>query len=105
MKLADLTNGVAIARVHTRATSRCAAERSPLALCDEICFWRADDSRNPAGEAIYRALRPALSTIPNAPLDLREQHLHSMGTALPTIRIRGTSARTQVRSWCGRPIR
>jgi Terminase large subunit, T4likevirus-type, N-terminal len=35
------------------------------ALCDEIAFWRSDDSANPA-EEILAALRPAMSTIPNA---------------------------------------
>jgi len=35
------------------------------ALCDEIAFWRSDDSANPA-EAILDALRPAMSTIPGA---------------------------------------
>lgn len=35
------------------------------ALCDEIAFWRSEDSANPAQE-ILSALRPAMSTIPNA---------------------------------------
>lgn len=35
------------------------------ALCDEISFWRSDDSANPADE-ILAALRPAMSTIPGA---------------------------------------
>jgi hypothetical protein len=37
------------------------------ALCDEIAFWRSDDSANPA-EEILGALRPAMSTIPGAML-------------------------------------
>ncbi|MBX3307718.1 MAG: terminase family protein, partial [Nitrospira sp.] len=35
------------------------------ALCDEIAFWRSDDSANPA-EEILAALRPAMATIPGA---------------------------------------
>ncbi|MDH4079600.1 MAG: hypothetical protein OEU68_07275 [Nitrospira sp.] len=35
------------------------------ALCDEISFWRSEDSVNPA-EEILAALRPAMSTIPGA---------------------------------------
>lgn len=35
------------------------------ALCDEIAFWRSEDSANPA-EEILAALRPAMSTIPGA---------------------------------------
>ena len=37
------------------------------ALCDEIAFWRSDDSANPDRE-ILDALRPAQATIPNAML-------------------------------------
>ena len=35
------------------------------ALCDEIAFWRSEESANPA-EEILSALRPAMSTIPGA---------------------------------------
>jgi hypothetical protein len=35
------------------------------ALCDEISFWRSEDSRNPAEEVIG-ALVPAMATIPGA---------------------------------------
>ncbi len=35
------------------------------ALCDEIAFWRSEDSANPA-EEILAALRPAMATIPGA---------------------------------------
>lgn len=37
------------------------------ALCDEIAFWRSEDSANPA-EEILAALRPAMATIPGAVL-------------------------------------
>jgi len=35
------------------------------ALCDEIAFWRSEESANPADE-ILAALRPAMATIPGA---------------------------------------
>ncbi len=35
------------------------------ALCDEIAFWRSEDSANPA-EEILAALRPAMATIPGS---------------------------------------
>lgn len=35
------------------------------AICDEIAFWRSDDSANPDTE-ILAALRPAMATIPGA---------------------------------------
>ena len=35
------------------------------ALCDEIAFWRSEESANPA-EEILAALRPAMATIPGA---------------------------------------
>jgi hypothetical protein len=62
----DLTNGVSIA-VHTSSYKSVRGRTLAAALCDEAAFWRSDDSRNPA-EAVIRALRPALSTIPGAPL-------------------------------------
>jgi hypothetical protein len=37
------------------------------ALCDELAFWRSDDSANPDAE-IIAAIRPAMATIPNAML-------------------------------------
>jgi hypothetical protein len=37
------------------------------ALCDEVAFWRSDDSANSDAE-IIAALRPATATIPDAML-------------------------------------
>jgi hypothetical protein len=37
------------------------------ALCDEIAFWRSDESANPDSE-IISAIRPAMATIPGAML-------------------------------------
>jgi hypothetical protein len=38
-----------------------------VALCDEIAFWRSEDSANPDVEVV-EAIRPALATIPDAML-------------------------------------
>jgi hypothetical protein len=48
-------------------------------LADECAFWRSDDSRNPA-EAVIRALRPSLATIPGAPLLLASSVYTKSGT-------------------------
>ncbi|MCH7644605.1 MAG: hypothetical protein IH974_07180 [Myxococcales bacterium] len=37
------------------------------AVCDEIAFWRSDESANPDSE-VLNAIRPAMSTIPTAKL-------------------------------------
>lgn len=62
----ELDNGVAI-EVHTSSYKSVRGRTVAAALCDEAAFWRSDESRNPAG-AVIAALRPALSTIPGAPL-------------------------------------
>jgi len=62
----ELTNNVAI-EVHVSSYKSVRGRTLIAALADEIAFWKSDDSRNPA-EAVLKALRPALSTIPGAPL-------------------------------------
>jgi hypothetical protein len=59
-----LTGHVAI-EIHT-GTYRGPRGRTVIAaICDEIAFWRSEDSANPDIE-ILRAVRPAMATIPNA---------------------------------------
>jgi hypothetical protein len=62
----DLSNGVT---VEIMAASFRSVRGYTLiaALCDEIAFWRSDDSANPDAE-IIAALRPAMATIPSAML-------------------------------------
>ena len=62
----DLNNGVTI---EIMAASYRSVRGYTLiaALCDEVAFWRADDSANPDAE-IIAALRPAMATIPDAML-------------------------------------
>jgi hypothetical protein len=60
----ELTNHVVI-EVHT-ASFRSVRGYSLLAvLCDEIAFWRSDESTNPDTE-IISAVRPGLATIPTS---------------------------------------
>jgi hypothetical protein len=62
----DLKNGVSI-EVHVSSYRSVRGRTLAAALCDEICFWKSDESRNP-GTAVLQALRPSLATIPDAPL-------------------------------------
>ena len=62
----ELTSGVSI-EVHASSYKSVRGRTLIAGLCDEAAFWRTDDSRNPAA-AVLAALRPGLSTIPNAPL-------------------------------------
>lgn len=62
-----LTNGVVI-EVQTASFRSARGYTCIAALCDEIAFWRSDETAaNPDAE-ILRALRPAMATIPNAML-------------------------------------
>lgn len=62
----DLDNAVSI-EVHTSSYKSVRGRTLAAALCDEAAFWRSDESRNPAA-AVIAALKPALATIPGAPL-------------------------------------
>ncbi len=59
-----LTNRVTIG-IYTSSYRAVRGRTLAAALCDEICFWRDDTSRDPAS-AVLQALRPALSTIPGS---------------------------------------
>ena len=60
----DLSNRVSI-EITTASYRTIRGYTVVAALCDEIAFWRSEDSANPA-EEILAALRPAMSTIPGA---------------------------------------
>jgi hypothetical protein len=60
----DLTNGVTI-EVRTASFRGVRGRTIVAAICDEISFWRADDSANPDKE-VLAALRPGMATISNA---------------------------------------
>jgi hypothetical protein len=59
-----LSNGVTI-EIQTASFRSVRGFTVIAALCDEIAFWRSDESANPDSE-IIAALRPAMATIPNA---------------------------------------
>lgn len=60
----DLTNNISI-EITTASYRTIRGYTVVAALCDEIAFWRSEDSANPA-EEILAALRPAMATIPGA---------------------------------------
>lgn len=62
----DLSNQVTI-EVHTASFRSCRGYTIVAALCDELAFWRSDDSANPDKE-ILDALRPGMATVPGAML-------------------------------------
>jgi hypothetical protein len=62
----DLNNGITI-EIQTASFRSVRGYTLIAALCDEIAFWRSDESANPDTE-ILAALRPAMSTIPGAML-------------------------------------
>jgi hypothetical protein len=65
-EIIELTNGIDI-EIHTASFRAVRGRTVVAAVCDEIAFWRSDDSANPDTE-ILNALRPAMATIPNAML-------------------------------------
>ena len=60
----ELTNGVRI-EVHTASFRSIRGYTLIGAVCDEIAFWRADDSANPDTE-ILNGLRPGMATVPGS---------------------------------------
>jgi hypothetical protein len=62
----DLNNRVSI-EITTASYRTIRGYTVVAALCDEISFWRSEDSANPA-EEILAALRPAMSTVPGSML-------------------------------------
>jgi hypothetical protein len=62
----DLSNRVSV-EVHTASFRTVRGYTIVAALCDEIAFWRSEDSANPDTE-IIAALRPAMATVPGAML-------------------------------------
>jgi hypothetical protein len=60
----ELDNGVVI-EVHTSSFRSVRGFTIAAALCDEIAFWRAEDSANPDVE-ILNAIRPAMATVENS---------------------------------------
>ena len=60
----ELSNGIAI-EVHSSSFRGVRGRTIVAALCDEISFWRSEDSANPDKETLI-AIRPGMATIPNA---------------------------------------
>jgi hypothetical protein len=62
----DLTNRLNI-EVHTASFRAVRGYTIIAALCDEVAFWRGEDTANPDFE-VLTAIRPAMATVPNAML-------------------------------------
>lgn len=60
----DLANGVTI-EIHTASFRAVRGYTVIGAICDEIAFWRNEDSANPDKE-IVNGLRPGMSTVPDS---------------------------------------
>ena len=64
MESIDLTNQIVI-EIHTASFRSVRGYTVVAALLDEVAYWRSEESANPDAE-ILAAIRPAMSTIPNA---------------------------------------
>jgi hypothetical protein len=62
----DLSNGITI-EILTASFRTVRGYTLVAALCDELAFWRSEESANPDSE-IIGAIRPAMATIPGAML-------------------------------------
>jgi len=60
----ELTNSIVI-EVHAANFRGIRGYTVVAALCDEIAFWRSEDSANPA-EEVLTAIRPAMATVPHS---------------------------------------
>ena len=60
----ELTNEVDI-EIHTSSFRAVRGYTVLACICDEIAYWRSDESANPDHE-VLNAIRPAMATIPNA---------------------------------------
>jgi len=62
----DLSNSITI-EIQTASWRSTRGYTLIAALCDELAFWRSDESANPDSE-IISAIRPAMATVPGAML-------------------------------------
>ena len=76
----DLSNRVTI-EIHTASFRTVRGYTIVAALCDEIAFWRTEDSASPDTE-IIAALRPAMATVPGRYASLRLQPVCPPGGAV-----------------------
>ena len=60
----DLASGVSV-EVHTSSYRSIRGYSVPLAVCDELAFWRSEDAADPDVE-IVNALRPCMATVPGS---------------------------------------
>ncbi len=79
-----LNNGVEI-EVTTASFRASRGYTYACCICDEVAFWRSEDSANP-DEEIVKAIRPGLSTIPGSVLLLASSSYAQRGVLYNTFR-------------------
>jgi len=79
-----LTNGVVI-EIHTGSIGSPRGRTFIAVLCDEIAFWRSDESANPDVEVIA-AVRPGLASIPESMLLMASSPYAKRGVLWQTFR-------------------
>ena len=94
-----LTNGVVI-EVHTGSIASPRGRTFIAVLCDEIAFWRSDDSANPDAEVVA-AVRPGLASIPNSILLLASSPYAKRGLLWTTFRKHFARDDARVLVWKG----
>ena len=80
----ELSNGVVI-EIHTGRIAAPRGRTFVAVLCDEIAYWRSDDSANPDVEVI-NAVRPGLISIPNSMLLMASSPYAKRGVLWNTFR-------------------
>jgi hypothetical protein len=88
----DLANGITV-EIQTASFRSVRGYTLIAALCDEIAFWRSEESSNPDSE-ILAALRPAMSTIPGAMLLCASSPYAKRGALWDTYRRHYSKARS-----------
>jgi hypothetical protein len=94
-----LTNGVTV-EIHTGTISSPRGRTFIAVLCDEIAFWRSEDSANPDVEVIA-AVRPGMLSIPNAVLLMASSPYARRGVLWNTFRRYWGSDEARVLVWRG----
>ena len=72
-------------------------------LCDEVAFWRSDESAANPDVEILRALRPGLASIPGSMLLIASSPYAKRGELYNAFRRH--YGKDDARFWCGKPTR
>lgn len=95
----ELSNSVSI-EIHTASFRVTRGYTMAACLCDEVAFWRSEDSANPDQE-ILDALRPALATIPGSMLLIASSPFARRGALYAAFRRHFAKDESRVLVWRG----